>query len=63
LEFIRVAATTIIKSPQYSNESLSYDSEEDSPDYVYERPFFFGLIEDLDPITWHYMRKVGLAVK
>jgi len=62
LEFIRAAAKTIIHSPEYSDESLmdcSNDSvDESSPDFVYQPPFLFSLVERLDPITWHYIRKV-----
>ncbi len=58
LEFIRSAATAIIRSPEYSHESSSSDSEWDSPDFVYKSPFLFTLVESLDPITWHYIRMV-----
>lgn len=60
LEFIRAAATTIIQSPQYRNElfDASDESIEDSPDYVYQPPFFYSLVEKLDPITRKYMKKV-----
>lgn len=59
LEFIRVAATTIIKSPEYSNERFSYNPKNG----VYKSPFLFSLIEALDPVTRHYMAKVAISVQ
>lgn len=60
LEFIRAAARTIIQSPQYRDELFDASDElfEDSPDYVYQPPFFYSLVEKLDPITRKYMKKV-----
>lgn len=61
LKFIRTAATAIIRSPEYSDESpmdCGEGSFVDSPDYVYQPPFLFVLVERLDPIARHYMKRV-----
>jgi hypothetical protein len=61
LEFIRAAAIAIINLPEYGDEAsinCSDDAYVNSPDYVYQPPFLFSLVENLDPITWRYMKRV-----